>query len=125
MAFPEEASVIQDLGTGVIKVRFTPLPGNTPLGVTLIYQMKKPLLTSLAQTFAPFPDEYDVMLRQCFKAAALRYAGSKQAEIETQRADAIVMAARGRDDAEESEEYIIPDDPLMGYTGAGGGGWWI
>lgn len=124
-SFPDRLSLVQDLGTGVVKFRVQPLPGNTPLGILIVYQKAAPTLTALSQFWGPFPDEYNAMIRQAFLARAFRFINSKRSEVETQKAEAMIVAARGRDDAEESEDFITPDNPLMGSSGVGGGGWWM
>lgn len=124
-SFPDRLALLQDLGTGVIKLRVQPLPGNTPLGITIVYQAQAPVLTALSANWGPFPDEYSAMIRQAFLARCYRFIDSRRSEVESQKAEAMILAARARDDAEESEDYITPDQPLMGWVGAGGGGWWM
>lgn len=108
---PTKVSVTSDLGTGVLKIRFKSLP-SVPYAVALVYQAKSPLLTSLSSTWAPFPDELAYVYRQQFIAQAFRFANSPRSEVEYQKAQANIQKGLGQDDREQSEEYIIPDDPL-------------
>ena len=123
--YPVRMALVKDLGTGVLKFRLNPLPGNTPLGVTIVYQKQAPILTSLSATWGPFPDDYNAMIRQCFLARAYRFVESKRSETEIQKAESLILAARGRDDAEESDEHIVPDSGLMDWQTTGAGGWWL
>ena len=123
--FPSRMAMVQDLGTGVLKLRVQPLPGSTPIGITFVYQKSAPVITSLGAFWGPFHDEDSAMIRQCFLARAYRHINSKRSEVELQKAESLILAARGRDDAEDSEDYITPDSSLMGWFGGGGAGGWL
>ena len=120
---PDRVSVFSDDGAGTLTLRLRYLPGPQPLGVTLAYQQRPTLITSLSNTWAPFPDEYAYVYRQMFLAHAYRFANSGRADVEYQKAMANVAKALGTNDREQSEEYIQPEGSLGG-TFAWGGWWW-
>jgi hypothetical protein len=119
---PDRVSVLSDDGAGTITVRLRYLPGPQPLGVTLVYQIRPTLLTSLSATWAPFPDEYAYVYRQMFLAHAFRFANSARADVEYQKAMANVAKALGSNDREQSEEYVTPEASLGGTSSWAG--WW-
>lgn len=122
--FPDRVALVQDLGTGIIQIRFSSVPGNMPFGVTLIYQKKAPVLTALTATWAPFPDEFSFAYRQAFLARCYRFVESRRADLEEQKALQMIAKAQAMDDTEESEDFIAPESPVMGWWGWGGGGMW-
>lgn len=115
---PSKVCVLSDLGTGVLKVRFFPLPGQS-WAVTIGYQAKAPLFTGLSQTWSPFPDEFSYVYRQMFLAQAFRFANSARSEIEYQKAQANIAKALGQDDREDSDEFIVPASPIGDSTFSG------
>jgi len=121
VGIPNRISVIQDYGTGVIQLRLRPLPGSMPFTVSVVYQKKATLFTSLSSTWAPFPDTLAHCIRQMFTAMCYRFAQSPRADVEFQKAMALVMQTSGADDREDSEEYITPDESIT--SGYGWGGW--
>jgi hypothetical protein len=120
---PDRVCVLADDGAGTLTIRLRYIPGPQPMAVTLVYQIRPTLITSLSSTWSPFPDEYAFAYRQMFLAQAYRYAGSNRADIEYQKAMANVMKALGMDDREQSEEYISPESSLGG-TYSWSGWWW-
>lgn len=114
---PAKVCVVNDQGSGVLKIRFYPLPGQS-WAVTLAYQAKAPLKAAMTDTWSPFPDELSYVYRQMFLAQAFRFANSARSEIEYQKAQANIMKALGQDDREESDEYIVPESPI-GDAGTG------
>ena len=119
---PLAVAVIQDLGTGVLRIRFDKAPGAIPYVANLVYQAKAPLLSSLASTWAPFPDEFGFVIRQMFLALAYRFANSQRSEVEYAKAQANIMKALGGDDLEDSNENIVPSSPIETF-GISSGGW--
>lgn len=111
----EKLSAGESGTAGVILVRFSYVPGAAAWGVTPIYQMKAPTYTLLSATWAPVPDEYAFMVNQVFLGKAFRHYGSAKADDEQLKGLRAIAKAAGRDDAEQSDEYIAPDNPLMGY----------
>jgi hypothetical protein len=120
VAISDRVSVVTDYGTGVLKIRFRYLPGSQPMTASLIYQKKPPLLTSLSNTWSPFPDNLITAIRQMFLAMAYDYAESPKADAMFQKAMAFAMKASGADDREDAEENITPDESLAGIQGWGG-----
>jgi hypothetical protein len=113
-ATPEKVCVIQDLGTGVLKIRFYPVPGfGTAWGVNLVYQKKAPLLTSLSSTWSPVPDEISYVLRQGFLAAGYRYLNSPKAPLEDQKYILAVQRALGADERETADVRLYPGEGWM------------
>lgn len=122
---PTEVAVITDLGTGVLKIRFRPVPGAGQIfGCNLVYQKKAPLKTLLSQTWTPVPDEVSYVVRQGFLAAAYRYANSPRADIEEQKFAAAVTRALGGDDRETSDIGLVPAEGLMTTDFLGYQGWY-
>ena len=105
---------IAESGTaGVLRVRFYYVPGSAAWGVTPVYQKKAPVATDLSGTWAPIPDELAFMANQVFLGKAYGHYGSAKADIEVQKGQATVMKCLGRDDAEQSDEFIVPEISLM------------
>jgi hypothetical protein len=112
-ATPEKVCVIQDLGTGVLKLRFYAVPGNILWGANLVYQKKAPLLTALTATWIPFPDELSYVYRQGFLAQAYRYVNSVRSEVEYQKFGSAIAKALGADDRETSDRHLYPETGFM------------
>jgi hypothetical protein len=119
---PDRVAAIADDGAGTLTIRLQFLPGPQPLGVTLVYQQRPTLITSLSSTWAPFPDEFAYVYRQLFLAHAYRFANSGRADVEYQKAMAGIAKALGTNDREQSDEYITPEGSLGGT--ASWAGWW-
>lgn len=121
-ATPEKVNVVQDLETGVLKIRFIPVPGTTIWGVNLVYQKKAPLITALLNAvWTPFPDELSYVYRQGFLAMAYRYVNSPRADVEYQKFQSAIMKALGADDRETSDRHLYPD---VGIDTNVGNFWW-
>lgn len=111
---PTEVAVVTDLGTGVLKIRFRPVPGFGQMwGCNLVYQKKAPLKTALSNTWTPVPDELSYVVRQGFFAAGYRYANSPRADIEEQKFAAAIQRALGGDTRETSDIGLVPESGLM------------
>jgi hypothetical protein len=112
---PESISVIQDYGTGVLKIRFRQIPGGVIWGVNLIYQAAKPLLTSMAGTWSPVPDKFDALIRQAALYRCYRYLNpNSQATLnEYKKLQAVIAQAQGADNAEESNVYLQPEEGIV------------
>lgn len=121
---PEKICVIQDLQTGVIRLRFNGPVAQRWQG-NLVYQAKPILKTALTGAsvgdWSPFPDELAYVYRQMFLAQAFRFANSPRSEIEYQKAQANIMRGLGSDDRENSAEFLVPTTPLVNSTY--GSGW--
>ena len=119
---PSKLCVLQELLTstgassGVIKLRLEFPCGANVWMVNPVYQAKAPLFTSLAQTWAPFPDELGFVYRQGLIARMYRYLNSPNAAVEFQKAEAAILKATGADDREESDVHVFPEESLMGAT---------
>lgn len=121
-ATPAKVAVIQDLGTGVLKIRLQPVPGNTVWGVNLVYQKKAPLISAISGSFwTPIPDELAYVYRQGFLAMAYRYVNSARADVEYQKFQATITRALGADDRETNDRHLVPEDGFMTSLD----NWWI
>lgn len=111
---PTEAAVVQDQGTGVLKIRFRPVPGSGQIfGCNLVYQKKAPLLSSLSSTWSPIPDELGYVIRQGFLSAGYDYLNSPKALIEEQKFETYLRKALGGDDRETSDIGLVPAEGWM------------
>jgi hypothetical protein len=106
---------VRNLSGGVLSVRFDFAPDATPWGVSMVYQAKAVPFASLGSTLDPIPDEFAFVFRQMFLAYAFRYVGSSRSDSEYQKAQVTIAKALGRDDAEESEEHVAPEQSF--YVG--------
>lgn len=113
VADPEEIALVMDLGTGVLKFRFYYVPGSVIWSVGISYQKASPTFTALTQTWAPIPDMYSSLVRQALLYRMYRYLNSPTAPFEYQKLQQELQKARGRDSAEESNTYIVPEDSLV------------
>ena len=110
---PEKVCVITDLGTGVLKIRFFPVPGTNVWGVNLVYQKKAPLITTLAGTWTPIPDELSYVYRQGFLARGYRYLNSPRADVEEAKLDKAIAKALGADEREVADVRLYPEIGLQ------------
>jgi hypothetical protein len=118
---PTKVAVIQDLGTGVLRIRFSLVPGSRPWLVQPIYQKKAPLLTSLSSTWSPIPDELSYVYRQGFLAQCYRYINSPRSEAEEQKFELTIRKALGGDDREACDKGLVPEDGMNTNSDF----WWI
>ena len=110
---PNRFAVIQDLGTGVLKVRCSPCPATYEIGINLVYQAKAPKLTALTNTWAPIPDEHSNVYFQGFLADAYRFVDKATYLQEFQRFQQAIVAMIGHQDAEENSGGLTPDFSLF------------
>lgn len=118
-ADPEQVAVIEDLGTGVIHLRFMYIPASVTWIVNLIYQKKAPIFTSLSSTWG-IPDQYFSLINQAVLYRAYRHIDSPKADSEYKKLQAAIAEAKGTDQAEESNVFLEPMDSLIDY-----GPYWI
>jgi hypothetical protein len=122
-ADPEFVSMIQDLGTGVLKFRFQYVPAADIWAVGLVYQAAAPLMMSITSTFAPIPDMFGSMIRQAVLYRCFRYmssssaAAANRADVEYQKLQQAIGKAQGRDQAEEGNVYLEPEESLIDMPG--------
>lgn len=120
-ADPELVAMIQNLGTGVLKCRFQYVPSSDIWAVGLIFQAAKPLVSSIsaAGTFAPVPDSLDYLIRQAVLYRCYRYLDANSASTlnEYKKLQADLGKANGVDQAEESNVYLEPEEPLADLPG--------
>jgi hypothetical protein len=103
-----------------IAFRLSPLPSQTGTlwQVFAVYQKKPPLITSLAQTWAPIPDELAYVYRQGFLAKALKAADDERYEKEYMLFEALIKKALGSSDREAEEFSMYPGRSIQGGCGA-------
>lgn len=71
--------------------------------VTVAYQKKPALMTSLASTWAPIPDEYGYLYNRGFLAAELSHGEDPRAQMEGQKfAAALLGASEGLDETQKN-----------------------
>ena len=99
---------------GILTLRLSHIPSGVVWGITIRGQKKPPLKTDLTQTWSPFPDEFGFVYRQMFLARCYRFLNKPQADKEDVKAFAMIAKALGRDDVEESDQYVSPERSLMG-----------
>lgn len=116
---PEKVAVVQDLQNGIVKVRFSYVPGTTVWAVNLIYQASAPMYTALSQTWSPIPDNYNALVRQAVIYRMYRYLNSAQTTPEYQKLQLMIAKAQGRDSVEESNVYVVPEESLVDDGGFG------
>ena len=102
--------------SGIIRVRLEMPCGSSIWTINPIYQAKAPILTSLNQTWKPFPDEFSYVYRQGLIARMYRYLNSTQQVAEFQKAEAAINKATGADDREMSDVHVYPEASLVDGT---------
>lgn len=113
---PEQVSVAQDYGTGVLRIRFNQIPGGVIWAVNFIYQKAAPLFTTLTYTtWAPIPDNYSDLIRQAVIYRMYRYlnANSQATVNEQKKFEQVLAKSKGHDCAEESNVYLQPTDGIL------------
>lgn len=114
---PRKVAITRE-AAGVITVRYEYVPTSGVWGLTLTYQAKPPLKTTLSDTWSPFPDEFGFVYRQAFLARCYRYLNHPRADAEEQRAQMAIAKALRADDREDIDQYITPVTTIMdGYYG--------
>ena len=114
--FKKELLSSSGQSTGVIQLRLEYPCGSSIWMVNPVYQAKAPVLTSLGQTFYPFPDELSFVIRQSLIARMYRYLNSPQQVAEFQKAEAAIKKATGADDRETSDVHVYPESSLIDGT---------
>ena len=110
-------TVVDPNGAGM---RILPAPSQTGVvwQFNVVGQMKPVRFTSLAQTLAPLPDEYEPVFRQGFIAQCYRY--SPEAKIRAKFKEEWALwqqqayAMRAKEDFETEENSFVPDRGIMG-----------
>lgn len=120
---PGRVAIIQDFGTGVLKIRFDTSAGNPCLGINLVYQKTPPLATDLTGTWAPFPDSYSYVYRQGFLAHAYRFMNSPRSEVEEQKFQMKIAKSLAASDRETSNVHLYPESPIETNAGIFGYPW--
>lgn len=114
MADPEQVAIMQDYGTGVLRVRMLYVPAAVTWIVNLIYQQKPTLYSSLTQ-FWGIPDQYEMLINQAVMYRAYRYIRSPEANAEYEKLQTMIAEAKGADQAEQSNVFLEPLESLVDY----------
>jgi hypothetical protein len=109
---PSRAAVDHESGSDSI-VRLDVNPGSYVWTIMLDYQKKAPLITSLAGTWTPIPDELAFVYRQGFLAMAFKHADDARYAQEYQLFMAAIAKALGLKDAEQTAASFYPDRPIL------------
>jgi hypothetical protein len=112
-------TVVDPYGVGF---RILPVPVQS--GVTwqfnLVYQMKPVRFTSLGQTLAPFPDEFEPHFQMGLIAQLYRFSPMKAVYEKFPAAWQLWLKSlqelRSREDRETEENIFVPDRGIMGGT---------
>src|SRR6185312_13342799 len=107
LADPEQVAVMQDLGTGVLLVRFMYAPAAVTWIVNLVYQKQSVVFTSLNQTWG-IPDNLVALINQAVMYRAFRYIRHPLADNEYKKLQSLIVKQTGSDQAEESSIYLEP-----------------
>lgn len=110
---PEKVSYFNETSDGIV-VRFWPVPamGNQNT-VSLVYQAKPPIKTSLSDTWAPFPDELAYVLNQGFLAGCYEQAEDPRYDAAYKKFEFLIQKALGSKDMENNSDGFFPSSPLM------------
>ena len=122
-ATPEKVCILFDLGTGVLKMRFLPVPSEVLYGINVVYQRKAPIKVSLTDKWNPIPDEYAAMYRQALLYRMYRYLNSPTAPAEYAKLQAEIAKVQAADDASPTDVQLEPEEGLMESGGYYGFGW--
>ena len=122
-ATPEKVCILANLGTGVLKIRFLPVPAGVLLGINIVYQRKAPLKVSLTDKWDPIPDQYASMYRQALLYSMYRYLNSPIAPAEYIKMQAEINKVQATDDASPTDVQLEPEEGLMDSGGYYGFGW--
>ena len=114
LADPEQVAVMQDLGTGVLLLRFMYPPASVTWIINLIYQQSAPLFTALNQTWG-IPDRYASLINQAVMYRAYRYIRSPRTDSEYKILQNMLGEAKGADQAEQANVYLEPEEGLIDY----------
>lgn len=113
---PAQVAVVEDYGTGVLRLRFHQIPGGVVWAVNLTYQKAAPLFTTMQYTtWAPIPDKFSDLIRQAVLYRMYRYLNpnSQATTTECQKFKAVLAKSKGANDAEESNVYLQPEEGLL------------
>jgi hypothetical protein len=92
-ARPHTISVQGDDNAGNITFRVTPAP-NVLGVVTVVYQLRAPLMSSVASTWSPIPDDYSYIYQWGFLALAAMMIGDSRFPIYNQKFMAHLLGAQ-------------------------------
>lgn len=110
---PDSIAVEQDLGTGVLRIRWHRVPGSVTWGALIVFQAKAPLKTALTSTWAPIPDNLQSLINQALLYRMYRYLNDPKTDSEFKKLQMAIAKAHGVDQAETTDVSIQPDS-LMG-----------
>jgi hypothetical protein len=112
VANPDSVSVIADLGTGVLKIRFHMVPGSAVWETDIVYQAQPPLYTALSQVWG-IPDSNRSIINQAVLYRMYRYLNSPTAQAEYEKLQQEIAKQHGNDNASPTDVHIQPEESLM------------
>ena len=118
---PSSIAVMQDLGTGVLRIRWAKVPGSTVWVALPVYQAKAPLKVALTDNWAPFPDNFSAVYRQGLLYRMYRYLNDPKADNEYKKLQEEIARVKGTDQAELTD-VNVQGECLMD-NGTYGWGW--
>jgi hypothetical protein len=114
------AGILMTLGAGTgstfgttLLFRFWPIPSSQIWNAFIFYQQKAPIKTSLASTWAPWPDNLGYVLRSGVLSAALQWYEDPRAPMAEAKHQQNVLKALDIKDQEARAESYFPDLPLL------------
>jgi hypothetical protein len=102
----------QSFGT-TLTFRFWPVPSTQIWQAFIFYQLKAPILTSLSQTWAPWPDNLGYALRSNALAAVYQFFEDPRYPTAFAKAQADTLRCLDLKDQELRSESYFPDLPLL------------
>lgn len=114
---PDKVAVLEDLEDGTLKIRFNRVPSTTCWGAKLVYQAAAPVKQSLADNWAPFPDQISAMYRQAVVYRMYRWLNSPRADIEYQKLQQEMRRFQAGDSAEETDVSLQPESLMDSGSG--------
>ena len=121
VANPDKIAVMADLGNGILKLRFSFVPGSTIFAASIVYQAKPPLKVALTDTWSPIPDNYRALINQAVLYRMYRYLNDPKADNEFKKLQQEIAKIQGADDAAQTDVNLQPEESLMDNSYWG---WW-
>jgi hypothetical protein len=99
-------------------MRVAPLPAFSGITwlIVPVYQMKPPIITSLASTIAPVPDELGYLFREGFMAMCYEHVGSRLGPAKYAKWEESIYIALRAGDRERDDAVFYPSESIMGSS---------
>jgi hypothetical protein len=109
VAFPTTASILQDYGNGILKIRMHPVPSTVVWQVNIVYQKTFARKTGLTNTWGPIPDFAGSLYFQALLYRMYRYLRLPQADSEYQKLKEEITKYAEREDMEQGDARLQPE----------------